>query len=92
MRLALQKIWYRPELWLLGIAIAAFTLFFHWQVLIFSIDAIILWIAAIILIMRRQTPIVWESSPSANTVRLRVKQPRQWRNSTAVVEFHVHYV
>jgi hypothetical protein len=27
-----------------------------------------------------------------NTVRLRVKQPRQWRNSTAVVEFHVHYV
>jgi hypothetical protein len=31
----------------------------------------------------------WETP---NTVRLRVKQPRQWRNSTAVVEFHVHYV
>jgi hypothetical protein len=33
--------------------------------------------------------LVWAQ---VNTVRLRVKQPRQWRNSTAVVEFHVHYV
>jgi site-specific DNA-methyltransferase (adenine-specific) len=33
-----------------------------------------------------------ENTDHPNTVRLRVKQPRQWRNSTAVVEFHVHYV